>query len=118
LEALWTDRFAVAASIWWSWARWWGPHRDHPRPDRRGRPDQHSGSGGAWAWSGGGRESAEQPPSAIPGGWFWDGNDFPGNQRAEPPGRPDKRDGKEQNDRAGGKDKPSKGKDKGKGKGK
>jgi hypothetical protein len=25
LEALWTDRFAVAASIWWSWARWWGP---------------------------------------------------------------------------------------------
>ena len=49
-----------------------GPHRDRPRPDRRGRPDQHGGRRvGAWAWSGAGRESAEQPPSSIPGGWFW-----------------------------------------------
>jgi hypothetical protein len=47
-----------------------------------------------------------------------DGNDSPGKQRAEPPGRPDQRDSNAQKDRAGGKDKPSKGKDKGKDKGK
>jgi len=60
--------------------------------------------------------SSHPPPSQAAGSG--DGNDSPGNQRAEPPGRPDKRDGNAQNDRAGGKDKPSKGKDKGKGKGK
>jgi hypothetical protein len=54
-----------------------GPHRDCSRPDRRGRPDQHSvGRVGAWAWGGAGRESAEQPPSAIPGGWFWEWQRF------------------------------------------
>jgi len=55
-----------------------GPQRDCSRPDRRGRPDQHSvGRVGAWAWGGAGRESAEQPPSAIPGGWFWEWQRFP-----------------------------------------
>ena len=38
-----------------------------------------------------------------------DGNDSSGNQRAEPPGRPDKRDGNAHKDRAGGKDKPGQG---------
>jgi hypothetical protein len=47
-----------------------GRHRGCPRPDRGGRPDQHGGSGGAWAWGGAGRESAEQPPPSIPDGWF------------------------------------------------
>jgi hypothetical protein len=55
-----------------------GPHRDCSRPDRRGRPDQHSGGRvGAGAWGGAGRESADQPPSAIPGGWFWGWQRFP-----------------------------------------
>ena len=59
--------------------------------------------------------SSHPPPSQAAGSG--DGNDFPGNQRAEPPGRPDKRDGNAHKDRAGGKDKPGKGKDKpGKGK--
>jgi hypothetical protein len=56
------------------------------------------------------------PPSRAAGSG--DGNDFPGNQRTEPPGRPDKRAGNANKDPAGGKDKPSKGKDKGKGNGK
>jgi hypothetical protein len=58
--------------------------------------------------------TSHPPPSRAAGSG--DGNDSPGNQRAEPPGRPDKRDGNAQKDRAGGKDKPSK--DKGKDKGK
>lgn len=57
------------------------------------------------------------PPASRAAG-SRDGNDSSGNQRAEPPGRPDKRAGNAHKDRAGGKDKPSKGKDKGKGKGK
>jgi hypothetical protein len=67
---------------------------------------------------------AASPPSSNPpasrAAGSWDGNDSSGNQRAEPPGRPDKRDGKAQKDRAGGKDKPGKGKgqDEGRGKGK
>ena len=52
------------------------------------------------------------PPASRAAG-SGDGNDSPGNQRAEPPGRPDKRDGKAHKDRAGGKGKRSK--DKGKG---
>jgi hypothetical protein len=60
--------------------------------------------------------SSHPPPSRAAGAG--DGNDSPGNQRAEPPGRPDNRDGNAHKDRAGGKDKPSKGKDKGNGKGK
>ena len=59
--------------------------------------------------------SSHSPPSRAAGSG--DGNDSPGNQRAESPGRPDKRDGNAHKDRAGGKDKPSKGQDKGKGKG-
>ena len=57
------------------------------------------------------------PPASRAAGCGY-GNGSPGNLRAEPPGRPDKRVGKAKNDRAGGKDKPSKdkGKDKGKGK--
>jgi hypothetical protein len=39
-----------------------------------------------------------------------DGNDSSGNQRAAPPGRPNKRDRNAHKDRAGGKDKPGKGK--------
>jgi hypothetical protein len=59
--------------------------------------------------------SSHPPPSRAAGSG--DGNDSPGNQRAEPPGRPDNRDGNAHKDRAGGKDKPGKGKDKpGKGK--
>jgi hypothetical protein len=50
------------------------------------------------------------PPSRAAGSG--EGNDSSGNQRAEPPGRPDKRDGNAHKDRAGGKGKPSK--DKGK----
>jgi hypothetical protein len=53
------------------------------------------------------------PPASRAAG-SGDGNDPPGTQRAEPPGRPDKRDGKAHKDRAGGKDKQSKGKGKGK----
>ena len=59
---------------------------------------------------------AASPPSSHPpasrAAGSGDGNDSSGNQRAEPPGRPDKRDGNAHKDRAGGKDKPSKGKDK------
>jgi hypothetical protein len=58
--------------------------------------------------------SSHPPPSRAAGSG--DGNDSPGNRRAESPGRPDKRDGKAKNDRAGGKDKPGKSKGKGKGK--
>jgi hypothetical protein len=57
------------------------------------------------------------PPASRAAG-SGDGNDSSGNQRAEPPGRPDKRDSNAHKDRAGGKGKPGKdkGKDKGKGK--
>jgi hypothetical protein len=78
----------------------------------------------AVAAPGPGREAAlaASPPSSHPSAsraaGSGDGNDSPGNQRAESPGRPDRRDGKAQQDRAGGKGKPSKEKDKGKGKGK
>jgi hypothetical protein len=62
---------------------------------------------------------AASPPSSQPtasrAAGSGDGNDSSGTQRAEPPGRPDKRDGNAHKDRAAGKDKPSKGKDKGKG---
>jgi hypothetical protein len=53
------------------------------------------------------------PPASRAAG-SGNGNDSSGTLRAEPPGQPDKRDGNAQKDRAGGKDKPSKGKDKGK----
>jgi len=92
-----------------------GPHRDCSRPDRGGRPDQHDvaasgpGRGAALAAS---PPSSHPPPSRAAGSG--DGNDSSGNQRAESSGRPDKRDGKAQKDRAGGKDKPDKGKAKGK----
>jgi hypothetical protein len=72
----------------------------------------------AAAGPGRGAALATSPPSSHPrpsrAAGAGDGNDSPGNQHAEPPGRPDKRDGKAHKDRAGGKDKPSKGKDKGK----
>ena len=65
---------------------------------------------------------AASPPTSHPpqsrAAGSGDGNDSSGNQRAEPPGRPDKRDGNANKDRAGGKDKPGKGKGKDKGKGK
>ena len=51
------------------------------------------------------------PPASRAAG-SGDGNDSPGNQRAAPPGRPAKRDGNAHKDRAGGKDKPGKGKGK------
>ena len=54
--------------------------------------------------------SSHPPPSRAAGSG--DGNDSPGNQRAAPPGRPAKRDGNAHKDRAGGKDKPGKGKGK------
>jgi hypothetical protein len=72
----------------------------------------------AVAASGPGRGAAlaASPPSSHPpasrAAGSGDGNDSPGNQRTEPPSRPDKRDGKAQKDRAGGKDKPGKGKGK------
>jgi hypothetical protein len=72
------------------------------------------------AGPGRGATLAASPPSSHPpasrAAGARDGNDSSGNQRAEPPGRPDKGDGNARKDRAGGKDKPSKGKDKGKGK--
>jgi hypothetical protein len=77
----------------------------------------------AVAASGPGRGAAlaASPPTSHPpasrAAGSGTGNDSPGNQRAEPPGQPDKRDGKAQEDRAGGKDKPGKGKGKRKGKG-
>lgn len=61
--------------------------------------------------------TSSHPPASRAAG-SGDGNDSSGNQRAEPPGRSDKRDGNAQKDRAGGKNKLGKGKDKGKGKGK
>jgi hypothetical protein len=51
------------------------------------------------------------PPASRAAG-SRDGDDSSGNQRAEPPGRPDKGAGNAHKDRAGGKDKPSKGKGK------
>jgi hypothetical protein len=63
--------------------------------------------------------SQPQPSRAASSDDPANGNDSAGDQRAEPPGRPDKRDGNAHNDQAGGKNKPGKGKDKpGKGKGK
>jgi hypothetical protein len=76
----------------------------------------------AVAASGPGRGAvlAASPPDSHPlasrAAGSGDGNDSPGNQRTEPPGRPDKRDGNAHKDRADGQDKPRKGKDKGKGK--
>jgi hypothetical protein len=60
--------------------------------------------------------TSHPPPSRAAGSG--DGNDSSGNQRAEPPGRPDKRDGNAHKDRAGGKDKPGKRKDNSNGNGK
>jgi hypothetical protein len=55
--------------------------------------------------------TSHPPPSRAAGSG--DGNDSSGNQRAEPPGRPDKRDGNAHKGRAGGRDKPGgRGKDK------
>jgi len=74
----------------------------------------------ALAASGPGRGAAlaESPPTSHPPAFraagSGNGNDSPGNQRTQPPGRPDKRDGTAHKDPAGGKDKPSKGNDKGK----
>ena len=95
-----------------------GRHRGCPRPDRGGRPDQHGGSGTRAC---AGATLAASPPSSHPPAsrtaGSGDGNDSSGNQRAESPDRPDKRDGNAYKDRAGGKDKPGKGKGKpGKGK--
>jgi hypothetical protein len=61
--------------------------------------------------------NSHPPPSRAAGSR--DGNDPSGNQRAEPPGRLDKRDGNAHKGRAGGRDKPGgRGEDKpGKGKG-
>jgi hypothetical protein len=50
--------------------------------------------------------TSHPPPSRAAGSG--DGSDSSGNQRVEPPGRPDKRDGNAHKDRAGGKDKPGK----------
>jgi hypothetical protein len=80
--------------------------------------DAQTSTAVAAAGPGRGAALAASPPTSHPpasrAAGSGDGNDSPGNQRAEPPGRPDKRDGNAQNDRAGGQDKPSKGKDKGK----
>jgi hypothetical protein len=80
--------------------------------------DAQTSTAVAAAGPGRGAALAASPPTSHPpasrAAGAGDGNDSPGNQRAEPPGRPDKRDGNAQNDRAGGQDKPSKGKDKGK----
>jgi hypothetical protein len=80
--------------------------------------DAQTSTAVAAAGPGRGAALAASPPTRHPpasrAAGSGDGNDSPGNQRAEPPGRPDKRDGNAQNDRAGGQDKPSKGKDKGK----
>ena len=82
--------------------------------------DAQTSTAVAAAGPGRGAVLAASPPTSHPpasrAAGSGDGNDSSGNQRAEPPGRPDKRDGNAHKDRAGGKDKQSKGEDKGKGK--
>ena len=47
-----------------------GRHRGCSRPDRGGRPAQHGGSGGAWAWAALAASPPNSQPHRIPDGWF------------------------------------------------
>ena len=112
LEGLWSGRFAVAASSWWSWAPCLGPSSGlflpwpwrTPRLPRRSRPRGRAR----------GAALAAHPPSSQPtasqtagGGDRADGDGSTNSQRTEPADRPNNGHGNAGNDGQGRQDKPS-----------
>jgi len=115
LEGLWSGRFAVAASSWWSWAPCLGPSSGlflpwpwrTPRLPRRSRPRGRAR----------GAALAAHPPSSQPtasqtagGGDRADGDGSTNSQRTEPADRPNNGHGNAGKDGQGRQDKPGNGK--------